>query len=125
MNKKFAKFDTKSVRTVILNIDEFNEFLKENNVGVEFIKRSVDLKEDYNIFKETYKNDEREFFKVSSIEEYDKKFYHCSCATNFKSDTIAEIALSDFLGVHILKYSWYCDEKGNYYDDLLKLTYKL
>lgn len=125
MNKKFAKFDKKSVRTVILNIDEFNEFLKENNIGVEFIKRSVDLKEDYSIFKETYTNDEREFFKISSIEEYDKKLYHCSCATNLKSATLTEIALSDFLGVHILKYSWYCDEKGNYYDDLLKLTYKL
>ena len=41
MNKKFAKFDKKSIRTVILNIDEFNEFLKENNVGVEFIKRRL------------------------------------------------------------------------------------
>lgn len=126
MNKKFLKYDKKSTRKIIVNIDEFNAFLQELDAKVEFVKRSKDLQEAYDEFIKLVDAGFDQEYVGLSIYEYDEKFYGANVSLiNYSENTPPEILLSNALGVRVLRYGWVKDSAGLYLDDLLELTYKL
>lgn len=126
MNKKFLKYDKKSTRKIIVNIDEFNAFLQELDAKVEFVKRSKDLQESYDEFIKLVDAGFDQEYVGLSIYEYDEKFYGANVSLiNYSENTPPEILLSNALGVKVLSYRWVKDSAGLYLDDLLELTYKL